>query len=232
MTNRTGSVAAVLTIALAIGCSGARAESVARTTTPARATVARANVATVAKEKPPEEIDYAQVFDEWVDLPQRGVEVVLVSETLPSREWSERLISPAAITNANAPAMTVGMTFEGGSFVIEGVPPGVTFHRVGRAPPTWEIRDATGQRLALVQEEEWRYVMRPESGTGITAPVDAASAGEVIEVARWRDGPATIVAEQIWGELHLYRIERLAEGTDWIAIGFRPVESAYETASR
>ena len=57
------------------------------------------------------------------------------------------------------------------------------------------------------------------------APLAAPAANKVIiELEDWGGEPARIRTSQLASTLRLYRVERLAEGTDWLATGFR-----YET---
>lgn len=138
-------------------------------------------------------------------------------------DFSRRLIPEAAIEHPEAPATPlVGRDFEGGErFRIENVPAGVTFHLVGTDPPTWEVRDAGGKRLALIQEQEWTETMQPEDTHDESAPLHAQAAGKVIHLGDWGGRPATIRTHQLMTTLRLYRIERRADGTDWITDGFR-----------
>ncbi len=137
-------------------------------------------------------------------------------------DWNRRLISPFAIDRPHAPAWVPegGVLRTDEHFEIVGVPPGVAFRRVAVRPAIWEAIGPDGKRLALVQSEVWTEVMNPYAAPDRHAPLYAESAGKVVHVERWGGGPADLSMEQLVTPLRLFRIERRADGTDWLVTGF------------
>lgn len=158
-----------------------------------------------------------------------GAEAAHSPARAQSSDWRRRLIAPSAITRPDAPPLVLhGGRFDGTErFYIENIPAGVTVHRVGLGPPTWEFRDADGRRLALLQEEQWRHVLhgdlKPE-----TAPPSAEAAGKTVRLEDWGGASARVRCEMMFTLLRLYRIERRAKGTDFVILGFRYDPPAYE----
>ncbi|MFW6051896.1 MAG: hypothetical protein ACODAU_12020 [Myxococcota bacterium] len=145
-------------------------------------------------------------------------------------ERDERLIPEDAVEEPGAPPTPVAHdVFTGGErFLVEEVPEGVTFHRVGTQPDTWEVRDADGRRVALLQEEEWREAMAPRSRRPKSAPLQTETAGRRLHVEDWGGRPAELVTHQLTTTMRLYRVERLEEGTDWLVRGFRYLPTRIE----
>jgi len=197
--------------ALLAGCGGASAEGDPASTPPTSAkTTGSATTAQAPANQPAPAV--TQLEEDSLTEAER--------EQLQA-EWRQRLIAPYAIENEDAEAIQLldGAFVGTERFRIRGVPAGVTFHRVGDSPPTWEVR-RDGERIALVQEEEWAGVMQPEPAPETSAPLRAPAAGQRHELDDWRGRPATIVAQQYVPPLRLYRVERLSEGTEWIIRGF------------
>jgi len=103
-----------------------------------------------------------------------------------------------------------------GGLLIHGVPRGVAVRTVAEqrtGQTIWEIVDARGRRLALLQAERAGRVALRED------PLRRTEDARAERRATWGKQTVQVVSDRFRGETHVYTIDRRATGTAWIWSG-------------
>jgi hypothetical protein len=142
--------------------------------------------------------------------------------------------APGPAQPKNAPAARPAIPLKDGAFAagegfrIEKVPAGVSFHSIDGDddPPTWEVRDNAGKRLAVIVEEPWNHVGSPAVGPSKTKVAGLDSSRHEENVKDFGGGPARVVEDHFETDSNIYRIQRRVGAAEWIVDNWKIVSSS------